>query len=118
MEHTKSQTVCGCMTCDEKRRDTLAEQGDWLGAIGRPFIVCPDCGNKRCPKATYHDNDCSGSNASGQEGSVYVNAPTVLSFAKSAAEPLERDEHDRCAGCLYSAGHALDCPACPQSNPD
>jgi uncharacterized OB-fold protein len=24
--------------------------------------VCPDCGNKRCPKATHHDWRCTGSN--------------------------------------------------------
>lgn len=26
------------------------------------MIVCPQCGNKRCPRATSHDNACSGSN--------------------------------------------------------
>ena len=36
-----------------------------------PFIVCPDCGNKRCPKATFHENGCTRSNEPGQEGSSY-----------------------------------------------
>ena len=35
------------------------------------MIVCPTCGNKRCPKATDHDLPCSGSNEPGQPGSVY-----------------------------------------------
>ena len=35
------------------------------------FIVCQVCGNKRCPKATDHRNQCSGSNAPGQLGSLY-----------------------------------------------
>lgn len=35
------------------------------------MILCPDCGNKRCPKATDHDNPCTGSNDPEQEGSVY-----------------------------------------------
>jgi len=35
------------------------------------MIVCPDCGNKRCPKATDHKNECTGSNDPGQEGSEY-----------------------------------------------
>lgn len=35
------------------------------------FIVCPECGNKRCPKATHHDNYCTGSNEPGQWGSRY-----------------------------------------------
>lgn len=35
------------------------------------YIVCPDCGNKRCPKANHHDNACTNSNATGQKGSAY-----------------------------------------------
>ena len=33
--------------------------------------LCPVCGNKRCPKATNHTNECSGSNDAGQIGSIY-----------------------------------------------
>jgi len=33
--------------------------------------VCPDCGNKRCPRATNHELECSGSNEPGQKGSIY-----------------------------------------------
>lgn len=35
------------------------------------FVVCPDCGNKRCPRANDHRNACTGSNEPGQEGSSY-----------------------------------------------
>lgn len=35
------------------------------------FMVCSDCGNKRCPRATHHDRDCTRSNESGQPGSVF-----------------------------------------------
>ena len=35
------------------------------------FIVCPNCGNKRCPRATDHDLACTNSNEPGQEGSRY-----------------------------------------------
>ena len=35
------------------------------------FVVCPDCGNKRCPRANDHKNACTGSNEPGQEGSAY-----------------------------------------------
>lgn len=35
------------------------------------MIVCVDCGNKRCPKATDHHNACTGSNEPEQAGSVY-----------------------------------------------
>jgi len=30
------------------------------------FVVCPECGHKRCPKATSHDNKCTKSNEPGQ----------------------------------------------------
>ncbi|MGY1655432.1 DUF3850 domain-containing protein [Klebsiella pneumoniae] len=39
------------------------------------FVVCPDCGNKRCPRANDHRNACTGSNQPGQEGSAYPAAP-------------------------------------------
>lgn len=35
------------------------------------MILCPDCGNKRCPHANHHDNACTGSNDTGQAGSAY-----------------------------------------------
>lgn len=39
------------------------------------FVVCPECGNKRCPQANDHRNACTGSNEPGQEGSAYPAAP-------------------------------------------
>ena len=35
------------------------------------MVLCPTCGNKRCPKATDHKLECTGSNEPGQKGSVY-----------------------------------------------
>lgn len=35
------------------------------------MLVCPICGNKRCPKASDHELDCTGSNKPGQPASVY-----------------------------------------------
>lgn len=35
------------------------------------MFVCPQCGNKRCPRATDHNLPCSNSNAPGQAGSMY-----------------------------------------------
>jgi predicted RNA-binding Zn-ribbon protein involved in translation (DUF1610 family) len=49
---------CHCWSC-------LRE----IGLMPRVMVVCPQCGNKRCPRATSHDNACSGSNAPGQDGS-------------------------------------------------
>ena len=39
-------------------------------ALGR-MLACPECGNKRCPKASDHILDCTNSNETGQHGSVY-----------------------------------------------
>ena len=43
------------------------------------FVVCPDCGNKRCPRANDHRHACTGSNEPGQSGSAYApkNAPSL-----------------------------------------
>lgn len=51
-------------------------------ADGIPFamsrmIVCPQCGNKRCPKATDHALECTQSNEPGQAGSIYAAAAPV-----------------------------------------
>ena len=35
------------------------------------MILCPECGNKRCPRASDHRQQCTGSNEPGQPGSVY-----------------------------------------------
>ena len=51
--------VCWCQTC---RPITLSDMR---------MVLCPICGNKRCPKATDHRNACTGSNEPGQPGSSY-----------------------------------------------
>lgn len=57
---------CWCADCDEQVRANMATP--WL--LSR-MNLCPDCGNKRCPKATWHANACTGSNEPGQPGSNY-----------------------------------------------
>ena len=54
---------CWCRTC---RPVTMSDMR---------FVVCPDCGNKRCPHANDHRNACTGSNEPGQVGSAYPAAP-------------------------------------------
>lgn len=46
------------------------------------FVVCPDCGNKRCPRANDHRNSCTGSNEPGQEGSAYPADPQEVPDGK------------------------------------
>ncbi|MCK7221008.1 hypothetical protein L8P25_20200 [Enterobacter cloacae] len=64
-EQLNSQVIpdCSCRTC---RPVTFSDSR---------FVVCPECGNKRCPHANDHRNACTGSNEPGQEGSAYPSAP-------------------------------------------
>lgn len=61
---------CGCWTCINKRAETITDSYRRLTFLSR-FIVCPDCGNKRCPKGTNHELACTGSNDAEQPGSRY-----------------------------------------------
>jgi len=58
-----SKSLCGCYYCTKER--------DVFETFSR-MIVCPVCGNKRCPKATDHNYECTGSNEPGQNGSRYL----------------------------------------------
>lgn len=51
--------TCHCHTC---RPITMGDMR---------MVLCPKCGNKRCPHANDHRNDCTGSNEPGQPGSAY-----------------------------------------------
>ncbi|WP_226876149.1 hypothetical protein [Enterobacter ludwigii] len=62
-ENAETSTKCWCHTC---RPVTFADSR---------FVVCPDCGNKRCPHANDHRHACTKSNEPGQEGSAYPAAP-------------------------------------------
>jgi hypothetical protein len=80
-EATKmNDAECGCGTCDEAlRKAQFDADGDWPRYLSRFMILCPLCGNKRCPRATHHDNPCSGSNDPGQRGSQYGDNPVRMS---------------------------------------
>jgi len=39
------------------------------------MILCSECGNKRCPKATNHKLQCTNSNEPNQAGSIYNTQP-------------------------------------------
>ena len=51
--------ACWCQTC---RPITLEDMR---------MVLCPECGNKRCPKANDHRHGCTGSNEPGQKGSAW-----------------------------------------------
>lgn len=65
-EQTVSDGDCWCYDCDAQRREAGI-----IGMLDVRMNLCPDCGNKRCPKATNHTNQCTDSNEAGQQGSRY-----------------------------------------------
>lgn len=67
---TNSPSKCWCHTC---RPVTMNDMR---------FVVCPDCGNKRCPHANDHKNACAGSNEPGQVGSAYPTAPREVKYER------------------------------------
>lgn len=61
----RKQQGCGCHAC---RPITFGDMR---------MVLCPTCGNKRCPHANNHQNDCTGSNQPGQAGSAYAAAHNI-----------------------------------------
>jgi DNA-directed RNA polymerase subunit RPC12/RpoP len=64
-----SEYKCWCHECTKDVKFNF-------GGVEIPYsmtrmILCPDCGNKRCPKATNHELACTHSNEPGQKGSRY-----------------------------------------------
>lgn len=57
---------CGCWECVENVISARPSPENMM----YPFIVCATCGNKRCPKAQSHNNECTRSNEPGQTGSA------------------------------------------------
>jgi hypothetical protein len=62
----------GCGNCQRCLAGVPAYPGSWLTVPMTRMILCPTCGNKRCPHASDHDLACTSSNEPGQEGSVYA----------------------------------------------
>lgn len=60
---TRAVHDCPCSTCDDIRRSKLGG----VEALMRFMVLCPLCGNKRCPKAEWHGWRCTGSNEPDQE---------------------------------------------------
>ena len=58
---------CYCYNCLKD----YTEPGQAFPYVMSRMIVCPTCGNKRCPHATDHNLACTGSNEPGQPGSRY-----------------------------------------------
>lgn len=67
------------------------------------MILCPACGNKRCPRASDHRFACTGSNESGQFGSIYGE-----SFARCELSNSSDNRHVsfHCSDCCIEQQNA------------
>ena len=61
---------CSCHRCIQEK-NLVEHAGSLFPLSSTRMILCPTCGNKRCPHASDHDLACTGSNEPGQPGSVY-----------------------------------------------
>lgn len=59
VEEYEKRQECSCATCKPNVWGNMR------------MILCKKCGNKRCPHATDHRNECTNSNEVGQIGSRY-----------------------------------------------
>lgn len=91
-EQEYEYAVCECHRC-------ISEKKLMLYGVPRnlaKMIVCIECGNKRCPKASDHRLACTGSNEVGQEESIYTAQPEqsqTSGYAKKIESLIkERDD--------------------------
>lgn len=63
-----AESNCFCYRCKCSTADRLESDNLFRFSI---FVVCDTCGNKRCPRATWHEYECTSSNDLGQKGSRY-----------------------------------------------
>lgn len=69
MESTGITADCICHRCI--RENHIIMPGSGMPLSQCVMVLCPKCGNKRCPHASDHRLDCTGSNEPGQAGSIY-----------------------------------------------
>ncbi len=81
----EAEASCPCRRCLDER--SSLEQTE-LPLSMTQMILCPKCGNKRCPHANDHRNTCTGSNDPGQVGSAYE--PAVAKPRKAKKPPDTR----------------------------
>jgi len=88
-----------CGVCHSRVRDAeIARTGNRMLALASVFIVCNTCGNKRCPRATWHGYACSGSNDTNQTpvGDLPPEAQLAAGAVSMLRELLEEIDKDKC----------------------
>jgi hypothetical protein len=74
------------------------------------MIVCSICGNKRCPHATNHINECTNSNEVGQKGSSWEPVKPFSAIATADAKVYRACAGAFC-GAMDGASHSSECQA-------
>ncbi|WP_036759396.1 hypothetical protein [Photobacterium halotolerans] len=80
---------CFCRRCLDTDTDVISLLGIEIPVSALFFTVCGVCGNKRCPKATDHRYECTGSNEPGQIGSIYMGSPVNVDWTDEKKASLE-----------------------------
>lgn len=84
---------CQCRQCLRDRNEgTEIAAGVFISAEVQRMVLCPTCGNKRCPHATDHRHVCTGSNEPGQAGSAYAHNAEVRRLAEGQSGGAKRNE--------------------------
>lgn len=85
--------LCQCIRCLREREPLVTVAGLLVPPDRLRMVLCPICGNKRCPHANDHRHACTNSNAPGQKGSAYehgmVPDSTLLRFEAEQAANWE-----------------------------
>jgi len=84
LEAKDERVECWCHKCNKN------ELVNGIPFAMTRMILCPNCGNKRCPKASDHTLQCTNSNKPNQDGSVYTTQPQ--------RKPLTDEEIDQICG--------------------
>jgi hypothetical protein len=71
------------------------------------MILCSECGNKRCPKASDHRLDCTSSNDPGQPGSIYTTQPAAQRQWVGLTDEEIEDIVDECDGVGWDVAQAI-----------
>lgn len=106
--------ACHCHKCHEHDQPYLMST----------FIVCPKCGNKRCPKAHNHRYECTDSNEPGQverlqaDDSEFgpVNLNDVEPDRLQADEKVVYPEGDVVGPCICGSWPGGKCCKCPKAD--
>ena len=94
------KTGCQCRRCIDERRESFDGVFPKTSQI---MILCPTCGNKRCPHAKWHGFKCTNSNKVGQVGEPLPEPPRA---ASQTAQGEDQTANCACsfAGKLLKSG--------------